>query len=75
MLLCTISTAGSGRSSERIIKGNLRSVDIARVETPNNLYYSFNIIGWGLVADAGYLAESFDFLVDLGMMWPPFLRY
>ena len=32
-------------ASERIIKGNLRSVDIAKVETPNNLYYSFNIIG------------------------------
>ena len=46
-------------ASERIIKGDLRSVDIARVETPNNLYYSFNIIGWGLVADAGYLAEYF----------------
>ena len=52
-------------ASERIIKGNLRSVDIARVETPNNLYYSFNIIGWGLVADAGYLAEYFRLLGGL----------
>ena len=52
-------------ASERIIKGNLRSVDIARVETPNNLYFSFNIIGWGLVADAGYLAEYFRILGGL----------
>ena len=52
-------------ASERIIKGNLRSVDIAKVETPNNLYYSFNIIGWGLVADAGYLAEYFRLLGGL----------
>ena len=52
-------------ASERIIKGNLRSVDIARVETPNNLYFSFNIIGWGLVADAGYLAEYFRLLGGL----------
>lgn len=52
-------------ASERIIKGDLRSVDIARVETPNNLYYSFNIIGWGLVADAGYLAEYFRLLGGL----------
>lgn len=53
------------KASERIIKGDLRSVDIARVETPNNLYYSFNIIGWGLVADAGYLAEYFRLLGGL----------
>ena len=52
-------------ASERIIKGNLRSVDIARVKTPNNLYFSFNIIGWGLVADAGYLAEYFRLLGGL----------
>ena len=52
-------------ASERIIKGNLRSVDIAKVETPNNLYFSFNIIGWGLVADAGYLAEYFRLLGGL----------
>ena len=53
------------KASERIIKGNLRSVDIARVETPYNLYFSFNIIGWGLVADAGYLAENFRLLGGL----------
>ena len=53
------------KASERIIKGNLRSVDIARVETPNNLYFSLNIIGWGLVADAGYLAENFRLLGGL----------
>ena len=52
-------------ASQRIIKGDLRSIDIARVETPNNIYYSFNIIGWGLVADAGYLAESFRLLGGL----------
>ena len=52
-------------ASERIIKGNLRSVDVARVETPNNFYFSFNIIGWGLVADAGYLAEYFRLLGGL----------
>ena len=52
-------------ASERIIKGDLRSVDIARVETANNLYYSFNIIGWGLVTDAGYLAEYFRLLGGL----------
>ena len=53
------------KASKRIIKGNLRSVDIARVETPNNFYFSFNIIGWGLVADAGYLAEYFRLLGGL----------
>ena len=52
-------------ASERIIKGNLRPIDIARVETANNLYYSFNIIGWGLVADAGYLAEYLRFIGGL----------
>ncbi|MFL3014710.1 MAG: diacylglycerol/lipid kinase family protein [Candidatus Neomarinimicrobiota bacterium] len=52
-------------ASERIIKGSLRPVDIARVETKNNIYFSFNIVGWGIVADAGYVAENLRWLGGL----------
>ena len=52
-------------ASERIIKGHLRPIDIARVETNNNIYFSFNIVGWGIVADAGYVAENLRWLGGL----------
>ena len=52
-------------AAERIIKGSLRPLDIARVETKNNIYFSFNIVGWGIVADAGYVAENLRWLGGL----------
>ena len=52
-------------AAERIIKGSLRPIDIAKVETKNNIYFSFNIVGWGIVADAGYVAENLRWLGGL----------
>ncbi|MDP6170214.1 MAG: diacylglycerol kinase family lipid kinase [Candidatus Marinimicrobia bacterium] len=49
-------------AASRIVKGHLRPVDIAKVEAQDVIYYSFNIVGWGLVADAGHLAESLRWL-------------
>jgi len=49
-------------ASSRILKGTVRQIDIAKVNAKNKLYYSFNIIGWGLVTDAGYLAEKLRWL-------------
>ena len=45
-------------SVERIMKGHLRPVDIARVDANGQLFYAFNIIGWGMVTDATSLAEK-----------------
>ena len=49
-------------AASRILKGKVRQLDIAKVNAKNKLYYSFNIIGWGLVTDAGYLAEKLRWL-------------
>lgn len=49
-------------AASRILKGTVRQIDIAKVNAKNKLYYSFNIIGWGLVTDAGYLAEKLRWL-------------
>jgi len=49
-------------AAKRIIKHNLRSIDIAKIDANGKLFYAFNIIGWGLATDAGLLAEKLRFL-------------
>ena len=49
-------------AAKRIIKHNLRPLDIAKVDAGGELFYSFNIIGWGLATDAGKLAEKLRWL-------------
>jgi len=49
-------------SVERIMKGHLRPIDIARVDANGQLFYAFNIIGWGMVTDATSLAEKLRWL-------------
>ena len=43
---------------KRIIDGKLRPIDVAKVVADKMEYYSFNIIGWGLAADAANMAEG-----------------
>tara|TARA_Y100000748_G_scaffold85672_1_gene70927 strand:+ start:1071 stop:1958 length:888 start_codon:yes stop_codon:yes gene_type:complete len=47
---------------KRILKGNLRPIDIAEVITKERKYYSFNIIAWGLANDAATMAEKLRML-------------
>ena len=49
-------------SAKRILKGQLRPIDIARVDANGELFYAFNIIGWGMVTDATSLAEKLRWL-------------
>ncbi len=49
-------------SAKRIVKGQLRPIDIARVDANGELFYAFNIIGWGMVTDATSLAEKLRWL-------------
>ena len=51
-------------SAKRIVKGELRPMDIAKVEANGEIFYAFNIIGWGLVTDASSLAEKLRWLGD-----------
>ena len=49
-------------AAKRIVKHKLRPLDIAKVNANGELFYSFNIIGWGLATDAGKLAEKLRWL-------------
>ena len=54
-------------AAKRITDGKLRPIDVAKVVADKIEYYSFNIIGWGLPADAANMAE--------GLRWLGGVRY
>ena len=67
--------AGSGNSLARdlnilnlqdavnnIVNGNKKNIDIAEVNFNNDKIYSFNIVGWGMVANVGIKAEKYRWL-------------
>ena len=47
---------------EKIIKKQTRSIDVAKISCNNQILYSFNIVGWGMVATVGKKAEKFRWL-------------
>ncbi|MAV65317.1 MAG: hypothetical protein CMG00_09030 [Candidatus Marinimicrobia bacterium] len=47
---------------KKILHFKKRSVDVIKVKTPNDIIYSINLIGWGLVTDIGINAEKFRWL-------------
>ena len=49
-------------AAKRITQGQLRKIDVAKVDANGELYYAFNIVGWGLVTEAGQLAEKLRWL-------------
>jgi len=49
-------------AAKRITQGQLRKIDVAKVDANGELYYAFNIVGWGLVTEAGELAEKLRWL-------------
>ena len=49
-------------AAKRITQGQLRTIDVAKVDANGVLYYAFNIVGWGLVTEAGELAEKLRWL-------------
>ena len=49
-------------AAKRIVQHKLRPLDIAKINANGELFYSFNIIGWGLATDAGKLAEKLRWL-------------
>ena len=67
--------AGSGNSLGRdlnilnlqdaiknIINGKKKNIDIAEINCDNDKIYSFNIVGWGMVANIGVKAEKYRWL-------------
>ena len=51
--------------AKRIVKNNLRPIDIMKIDSNGETIYSFNIVGWGLVTDVGLYAEKLRWLKGL----------
>jgi len=51
-------------SVNKIIKGKIRFIDVAKIVMEHEIVYSINIIGWGLVTDINVSAERFRWLGD-----------
>ena len=49
-------------AAKRITQGQLRRIDVAKVNANGTVYYAFNIVGWGLATEAGQLAEKLRWL-------------
>ena len=75
MLPIGLITGGTGNSfmhdmncldpieaAKKIVKGKLKKIDIAKINTEKNTYYSFNLIGWGVPTDSNILAEKLRWL-------------
>ena len=50
------------KAIENIINGNKKEIDIAKIDCDNHTIYSFNIAGWGMVANIGIKAEKYRWL-------------
>ena len=49
-------------AAKRILTGRLRPVDIAKVDANGEIYFGFNIVGWGMPTDINELAEKMRWL-------------
>ena len=47
---------------KEIIKFKKRYIDVIQVKTKNNLFYSINLVGWGLITDVGKNSEKYRWL-------------
>lgn len=50
------------QATRRIVTGQRRKVDIARVDADGEIIYGFNIVGWGLPTNINILAEKLRWL-------------
>ena len=50
-----------------ILQNNISSIDILKINTPKQIFYSINLMGWGMVNDINILAEK--------MRWMGPIRY
>jgi YegS/Rv2252/BmrU family lipid kinase len=63
-------------AAERIIAGNVVSLDVARIALESNIDYSINIVGWGAAVDINRTAERLRWLgpprYSLAALWEVF---
>ncbi|NQT35808.1 diacylglycerol kinase family lipid kinase [bacterium] len=49
-------------AAEWIVRGNTRPIDVASVKMGEELIYTFNVVGWGMVTDIMLMAEKMRWL-------------
>ena len=45
-------------SLQKILKYKITNIDVLKVKTPENIFYSLNLVGWGMVNDISVRAEN-----------------
>ena len=61
-LMHTIGCLDTCKAAQIVISGNPKPLDVAKIEIGDQIIYSINIIGWGLVTDIGITAEKYRWL-------------
>ena len=61
-LMHTIGCLDTCKAAQIVISGNPKPIDVAKIEIGDQIIYSINIIGWGLVTDIGITAEKYRWL-------------
>tara|TARA_Y100000590_G_scaffold29440_1_gene32867 strand:- start:110 stop:997 length:888 start_codon:yes stop_codon:yes gene_type:complete len=50
------------KAISKLITPKIKKIDVLKLELKNEVAYSFNIVGWGLVSDINILSEKLRFL-------------
>ena len=66
-LLHDIGDINIVESLDTILQYNISNIDILKINTPKEIFYSINLMGWGMVNDIAILAEK--------MRWMGPIRY
>jgi YegS/Rv2252/BmrU family lipid kinase len=61
-LMHDLNCLSSTQAVKTILKGNTASLDILALQLDDQLIYSFNVTGWGLITDIGMTAEKMRWL-------------
>ena len=57
-----LNTLNLKEACNLIINNQIKKIDVMEIVYPNNIEYSINILGWGMVTDIGNLAEKMRWL-------------
>ena len=60
--MCDMDCLDPVDAAERILSGKSRFIDVLECNSDGKIYYSFNLVGWGMPTDINNLAEKLRWL-------------
>jgi len=57
--LLDLNITNPTQSIDKILSNKIKKIDILKTEFDNNVKYSINLVGWGMITDVGLTAEKF----------------